>query len=199
MVLFEDIYEKVVKDLELGLPQWLVYHNVKHTKYVLKQAVIIAEMENISYRDIFLVKIAALYHDTGFLIDNKDHEILGCGIASKDLKDKELTAAELEKICGMIAATKIPQKPRNILEQIIADADLEYLGTDQFEVYSLKLYEELLHFRPGLTSKEWDEIQINFLSKHSYHTEYCKRTKEPIKQKNLELVRERFAGVRRGM
>ncbi len=192
MEFFENIYRKVVKDLELGLPDWLVYHNVNHTKYVLQQAESIAKMENIPGRDLFLVKLAALYHDTGFLIERNDHESHGCRIASKDLKDKELTTVELEKICKMIQATKIPQKPGNILEKIIADADLEYLGTDQFEIYSKKQYEELLHLKPGLTLKEWDKIQIDFLSQHSYHTDYCMEYKEPVKQKNLELVRKRF-------
>lgn len=185
------IYYKVIKALEEDLPLWLTYHNVEHTKYVLKQAEIIAKHEGITGRDLNLVRIAALYHDTGFLKDRKNHETLSCNFAFQDLREI-MTAAETDKICGMIMATKIPQSPTNITEKIIADADLEYLGTKYFFRFSKKLYQELLHYNPSLTLKEWDEIQIDFLTNHSYHTSYCQQMKEPIKRRNMEMVRERL-------
>lgn len=190
--MFEAIYNKVIQDLKTGLPDSLVYHNANHTKYVLIQAASIAEKEGVQGRDLTLVKIAALYHDTGFLIQREDHEELGCSIASRDLKQYDLSSEEVAKICGMIRATHIPQRPTNLHEQIVADADLEYLGTNYFDEYSKKLHRELLHLNPNLTSQKWDEIQIDFLSKHSYHTNYCKQNKEPIKRRNLEMVKERL-------
>lgn len=192
--MFKPLYQKVITELQLGLPEWLVYHNADHTKYVLRQACAIAIMENVTGRDRILVKIAALYHDTGFLIQREDHERLGCIKANQDLQDTALSAAEVEKICGMIRATHIPQQPTSILEQIVADADLEYLGTTHFETYSRKLKSELRHYTPQLTDREWDEIQLDFLSKHSYHTRYCRAVKDPIKQDNLKTVKERLLG-----
>lgn len=192
MTTFQDIYTNLIKKLEEGLPEWLSYHNVHHTNYVIQQASHIAEMENICGRDLFLIKVAALYHDAGFLVQREEHEKLGCELAARDLKDSALNQAEIQKVCEMIMATKIPQTPKNILEQIIADADLEYLGTNHFKKYGQKLYTELRNDNPDLTEKEWDEIQVRFLSKHSYHTQYCKTYKEPVKQKNLEMVKEKL-------
>lgn len=190
--MFEDIYYKVITALEQGLPDWLVYHNVNHTKYVLRQASAIATMENVKGRERLLVKIAALYHDTGFLVQREDHERLGCRFAIRDLQKTCISDAEIEKICGMIRATHIPQNPKTLLEQIVADADLEYLGTAHFEKYSQNLNRELLHFNPRLTPEEWDEHQVDFLSKHSYHTNFCRAVKEPVKQKNLRSVKDRL-------
>lgn len=192
MTEFEEIHSNVIKKLEEGLPEWLTYHNAHHTEYVLKQADHIAEQENVTGRDLFLVKIAALYHDVGFLIRREEHEKLGCKIAAEELEGLKLDHLEIQKVCGMIMATHIPQKPTNILEQIIADADLEYLGTDHFEEFSKKLFNELCHYNPHLTKRKWDEIQVSFLSKHSYHTNYCKIYKEPVKRQNLEMVKERL-------
>ncbi len=189
--LFQGIYTKVYKALDQDLPRWLTYHNAAHTKYVIQQAVTIALHENISGRDLCLVKIAALYHDAGFLINHENHEEHGCALASRELLGTQLTQTEIDTVCGMILATNIPQKPKNILEKIVADADLEYLGTDKFEEFGGNLYKELLHFNPKLSLKEWDKIQIDFLSNHSYHTNYCKIHKEPRKQQNLEMVKER--------
>lgn len=191
MDIFKEIYTKGIGNLERDLPRWLTYHNAEHTKYVLAKAETIASHENIEGRDLLLIKIAALYHDAGFLINHEDHETLGCQLASKELLRTKLTQQEIEKVCGMIQATNIPQRPRNILEKIVADADLEYLGTDKFEAFGGNLYKELLHFNPGLSQQEWDKIQIDFLTKHSYHTDFCREHREPIKQENLQLIKDR--------
>lgn len=192
MQIFNHLYRKVITQLEADLPPWLKYHNANHTKYVIQQAESIANKENINGRDLLLIKIAALYHDTGFFIRRLDHEILSCEIASRDLKASDLNQEEIKKICGMISATKVPQQPENILEMIVADADLEYLGTDEFDTFSNNLFLELLHSNPTLTQQEWDKIQVDFITKHSYHTSYCKIYKEPLKQKNLDKVRNRI-------
>ena len=76
-------------------------------------------------------------------------------------------------------ATKIPQSPQNKLEEIIADADLEYLGTDNAESQAASLYRETRSLHPGLTEEAWNEIQISFLQKHHYFTSYCKAFTEP--------------------
>lgn len=191
MGIFREIYSKVIGSLERDLPGFLTYHNAEHTRYVLEKAETIALHENIEGRDLLLIKIAALYHDAGFLINHENHEALGCKLASRELLGTKLTQPEIDKVCGMIQATNIPQRPRTILEKIVADADLEYLGTDNFEAFGGNLYKELLHFNPNLSQQEWDEIQIDFLTKHSYHTVFCREHREPKKQENLQMVKDR--------
>ena len=194
MINFPRIYRSIISKLEQNLPAHLTYHCAAHTKEVLRNAVFLAEKENVSGRDLCLLKIAALYHDTGFLLDRKEHEQKSCVLAMEDLKN-ELKEEDLEKICGMIMATRIPQEPKNKLERILADADLEYLGTDDFETISGNLYRELLHFNPSLSTEEWLDLQIKFISNHSYHTGFCKKQREPKKQENLEKLKRRtFTG-----
>ena len=82
-------------------------------------------------------------------------------------------------------ATKIPQNPQNLLEEILADADLEYLSTQNFEPVSEMLFLELKYFNPAFTREDWRMVQIDFLSKHAYHTDFCKRYKENFKQQHL--------------
>ncbi len=88
----------------------------------------------------------------------------------------------------MIAATKIPQRPKNILEKIVADADLFYLGTPDYKQYSEKLYKELKHFDPSINDEKWLKIQVNFLSSHSYHTKYGKEVLAPVKRNILNSL-----------
>jgi predicted metal-dependent HD superfamily phosphohydrolase len=176
------------------LPDHLTYHNLDHTAYVLEKAIFLAKQSHVSAEDLHLLKLAALFHDTGFIDNPKDHEEKGCKIAEGYLA-KGYSKAELDKIYGMIMATKIPQSPSTNLEKILADADLEYLGTDLFEQIGESLFTELKHFNPNFTEQAWDELQLVFMQKHFYHTEYCQKHREPKKQENLLLVKKRLGVV----
>lgn len=191
--MFEKVYQKIMSRLENNLPSWLHYHSPEHTRYVLDKAILIAGKENVSEEDLLLIKIAAVYHDSGFLISPKNHEKLGCQIAGKELQNHELDARQIQKICGMIMATRIPQKPKTLLEEILADADLEYLGTNKFEEFGNQLYKERLHFHPDMSIEEWNEIQIDFMSNHSYHTNFCIEHRQPKKLANLEKLKRAFS------
>ncbi len=189
---FLPIYNKVISNLEQNLPSWLHYHCPEHTKHVVEKVIYIAKKEGIGEQELFLLKIAALYHDIGFIITREKHEELSCVIATQELKDFGLKLEEIEQICEMMKATEIPQKPTSHLASILADADLEYLGTDDFLKWSERLYLELLHYQPDLSENKWNEIQYNFMSKHNYHTTYCKQNREPKKLENLKLIKEKL-------
>lgn len=191
MKLIDQIYNKIISDLEKNLPAYLTYHDFNHTKLVLEKAILIGRMENISEDELLLLKIAAIYHDTGYKISHENHEAESCKIVKNELPELGFSKSEIEQICGMIMATKIPQRPNSLLEEILADADLEYLGTDDFESISQKLYLELKHFRPELTLQQWYNIQISFFTKHHYHTEYCRKNRESFKLKNLARIQDK--------
>ncbi|MBO6880107.1 MULTISPECIES: HD domain-containing protein [Winogradskyella] len=185
---FKKIQAHVFELLEKNLPSYLTYHSVEHTRYVLEKVIYIASKENISKSDLLLLKIAALYHDVGFIKSHENHEEIGCEIASKDLKGFHFSTEDIDSVCGMIMATKIPQDPKNHLEEILADADLEYLGTKHFFSVSELLYKELKYFNKELTPQEWYNIQVDFINNHTYHTNYCKHYKSFRKYKNLEKL-----------
>lgn len=193
-MVFEEIKNRIYEDILEKLPSHLTYHNLDHTAYVLEKAIFLANQSKVGAADLELLKLAALFHDTGFIDNPKDHEEKGCKIAESYLAD-EYSREDLAKIHGMIMATKIPQSPTNHLENILADADLEYLGTELFEQIGLSLYEELKHFNPNFTEQAWDELQLVFMQKHHYHTEYCRQNREPKKQENLLKVKKRLGLV----
>ncbi|TRO65531.1 HD domain-containing protein [Christiangramia sabulilitoris] len=184
------IFDNLHTRLENDLPYYLYYHCPAHTKSVIDRCEFLAQLEKISEQETYLVKIAGLYHDAGFLIGRKDHETKSCELATAELPEYGFTKAEIKLICGMISATRIPQKTHNIYEKIVADADLFYLGTDEYNFYSNQLYRELKYFNPELNENEWFEIQLNFLNAHRFHTEYGKETLEPIKQINKQKLIE---------
>lgn len=183
------LYGNTIDFLKEKLAPFLTYHDWNHTLHVLKMAEYIAIQEHIQEDSMLLLKTAALFHDSGFINSTAEgHEEESIRIAEKKLPEFGYTKKEIDIISGMIRATSIPQKPKTKLECILADADLEYLGTDDFKRIGDKLYLELKYVNPNLTLEEWDEIQIKFLQSHFYHTSYCIQNRTAIKEKNLNAL-----------
>ena len=180
--------EFVINLLKNNLPEKYYYHNPEHTIYVQEKAMEIGSHEKCTEEEMELMEIAALWHDTGYIKMYRQHEEQSCILARKYLPEYGLSSIDIEKICGMIMATKIPQTPKNKLEEIIADADLEYLGTETFEIKSEDLFHELQSLNPLLTKDKWDEMQISFLQKHHYFSRFCKENREPVKQDYLNKL-----------
>lgn len=183
--------EFILKKLSNELSEKLTYHGVHHTISVLENCRQYIRRMEINEKDAFLLETAALMHDTGYLIAVNDHEERSKEYIKGMLPGWNYSSDEIERINGMIEATKIPQKPANVLEQIIGDSDLDYLGTDAFDRISETLYSELFALNKIKNREQWDELQIRFLQSHRYHTPFAKEHREPVKQKHLEdLIRK---------
>ena len=176
------------------LPDNLTYHGLHHTLYVLNAAMEIAAEEHITVAEKKLLRIAALYHDGGFLFTYHNHEIEGCKMAKENLPAFGYTDDEIKIICGIILATKIPQSPKTLLEKIICDADLEYLGREDFYKISHSLFCEMKTYMNLKDENEWNKIQKNFLEQHQYFTEFGKKHLEPHKQQRLKEISRLISG-----
>ena len=189
---FQEIRTRVLSLLDKKLDPRLTYHNLTHTKDVLEQAERIGKGEKLQdLNDLLLLRVAALFHDTGFLYTYKHHEEKSCEIMMEHVGQGDLEDWELEKVRGMIMATKIPQTPHNKLEQIICDADLDYLGRDDFGRISDGLKLEFLAYNVIKTEADWDPLQIRFFESHNYFTNTCKQDRNPRKLKHLQWVKEK--------
>lgn len=187
----EGMQDFVVGLLEKELPDWYRYHTIAHTMYVMDKVVEIAIGENCTPAELGMVWVAALWHDTGHINRYLGHEEESCVLARFYLPAYGYDEKAIETICGMIMATHTPQLPKNKLEGILADADLEYLGTDEAEEKSQLLYEELKHLDPSLTPEEFMRLQIDFLKEHHFFTAYCVKNKQPGKAEYLaKLIKE---------
>ena len=176
--------------LERDLSPDLYYHGLHHTLDVLATAESLCVEENINDYDTILLKTAALFHDAGFLRNNLNHEALGCDLVREHLPTFGYSEKAIEKICGMIQSTKIPQSPKNKLEEIICDADLDYLGRDDFQKIGDTLFEELKAYHYLKTREEWDAMQISFLEKHTFFTESSRAKRQLKKEAHLAALKK---------
>jgi HD superfamily phosphodiesterase len=180
--------------LRTELSDQLYYHGLRHTMDVLRVSTALCKKEGVGGHQLRLVKTAALFHDAGFVTNkHSGHELEGCQMAKDALPGFGYTDGDIEVICGMIMSTKIPQSPQNLLEEIICDADLDYLGRDDFERIGNSLFEELQAYQLIGDEKEWNRLQVSFLSAHAFHTQTNKREREPVKQGYLSDLKKLVA------
>ncbi|KQR91505.1 hypothetical protein ASG01_14145 [Chryseobacterium sp. Leaf180] len=189
---YEKLNTIIISRLRDQLPEHLSYHSVMHVKDVIDSVEKIALSENVNDEDLVLLRTAALFHDTGFLFGSKNHEEKSCEIAEEYLLDYGYSQSQLKKIQGMIMATKIPQSPKNHLEEIVADADLDYLGRDDFFTIGNKLFEELSMFGIVNSERDWNLLQEKFLESHQYFTKTSIRERKQKKQKNLDIIKSKL-------
>lgn len=179
----------IIDLLAQQLPSNLHYHGLHHTRDVVNASAWLAAVEGITDGEsLNLLKTAALFHDSGYMYTYLNHEEAGCEIATQCLPAFDYTPEQIAVICGMIRATKVPQKPQTHLEEILCDADLDYLGRAGFESISETLHQELLAWHFIQPEEDWGKKQIDFLKQHQYWTQTALAQRQPAKQVQLDKL-----------
>lgn len=193
---YEGVKALMVEKLSKELSPSLYYHDIQHTLDVLHSAERLLEAENIEQQEQLIVKTACLFHDSGMLVTYIGHEEASCVIASEILPRFNYTKEAIEIINKMIMTTKLPQSATQTLEQIICDADLDYLGRSDFNMISHRLkYEWDTHSIRKTTLKEWYTLQVSFLKNHAFFTKSAIESREAVKQQNLFEILEMLNGT----
>ena len=185
---FEKAESFIFFKLEKELPKSLTYHNIHHTKEVLHNVRLLSKEEKIEGDDLIILLTAALFHDVGFIQVYMGHEEVSCEYAKKILPDFDYKDYQIEEICELIMTTKIPQRATTIQEKILCDADLLYIGTNQYFSHAKRLYKELHNLVIIKNYNEWIDYQVKFIKSHEYYTTIGKGQYTIIQAQNLELI-----------
>ena len=194
-------YQKKIKEVKKYILAYfnqfederLLYHNIQHTKNVVAACKEISAHYDLEKDDYFALITAAWFHDTGYLSGKDSHEEKGANVAKKFLEEISIPQELIEKVIETILATKSPQKPSSEIENIICDADLFHLGTNEFKKEN-KLLKEECETLEGITipDMEWQEKDLIFLKSHRYHTVYCQNLLNTYKMKNIEQLQKKL-------
>ncbi|WP_090558944.1 Pycsar system effector family protein [Pedobacter hartonius] len=170
----------------------LIYHNLDHTERVVKAVVKIANHYQLSDHDFFVVNAAAWFHDIGYLTSFDHHEARGGESAKQFLTARGAEPEVIELIVNCILATKMPQHPVSLLEQIVCDADLFHLGGDNFKENNKLMRREVKAFHEkDIDKDEWRLKTIALFEGHHYHTEYCQDLLNAKKELNLQELKDK--------
>jgi len=164
------------------------YHNFTHTAEVAKVTEEIADSISINENDKEALIIAAWFHDIGHTETCEGHEDVGIDLAEKFLRSINYREDGIAKVISLINATRMPRNPNNILEEIICDADLYHLGTNDFDKKG-ELYKNEIEALQGfkIPEKDWLQNNLKFMEQHKFYTDYAKQRFET--QKNINYIK----------
>lgn len=185
---FEQAHRFLMPKLEQELPGYLTYHNSQHTKDVVQAVEQLSRAENVTEYEKELLIAAALFHDAGFLKTYDGHEEESCEMAREALPSFDYSKDDIDAICDLIMATKLQHEPTTLLQKIIRDADVHYLGTNNYFTNATKLYDEYKHKGFVKDHRDWHKKQIIFLENHEFFTRSAIKNYGPWKKKNLQLL-----------
>lgn len=192
VLLLEQVKEELIRFFHIHEIPALSFHNFEHTKMVVANAGQIGRHYQLDDHDFFVVVTAAWFHDTGYYLTGKtNHEIAGADKAKAFLSALGVDNQTIEQIRNCILATSMPQSPRNLLEQIVCDADLFHLGTnDFFSINKLIRKEAMLRSGNKLSKSDWSKSTIQLMEAHQYKTAYARKLLQEKKQQNIAALKE---------
>ena len=180
-----ELKEKIFDDLSNILDENYSYHNLDHTKRVISAAVDIGSNYDLSEKDWRCLLTACLLHDYGFIESHVDHEKISAKLSSQILPKYGFSETDIQIINSLIIVTKLEEKPKNLLESIIRDSDLEYLGSEDFIKISPLLKKEWINCKVVKSDSEFYKIQYEFILNHSFYTDFM--IKNSINQKKVNI------------
>ncbi len=195
---YEGAVRYALDRLERELPPELAYHNLSHTRDdVMPMTLRLAGSCGLNDQEMRLLEVGAAFHDIGFCVQRHDHERAGAEIAGQVLPAFGFDKEQVATVQGMIMATKLPQSPQNLLEEILADADLDNLGREDAVTRSLALRDELSAMGAPVTEEQWYERQLRFLRDHRYWTDAARDLRSDGKQAVIAVIEGLLADSRR--
>lgn len=189
---FQSASQHAIDRLENKLSILYTYHSMRHTcEEVVGMTGKLADMEGMDAESRMLMVTGAYFHDIGFTIQRQNHELVGAEYILAVLPQYGYTRGQIEVVRGIILATRLPQTPYNLMEQIVADADLDSLGRSDFWTRSLALRYEMALLGMYFNDDEWCERQRKFLRQHQYFTPSAKLLRDEQKKSNILFLLDR--------
>jgi predicted metal-dependent HD superfamily phosphohydrolase len=185
--------ERYVKELfEQKLAQKYKFHDIEHTEHVVKMADEIGRAVNLKNEELEMVMLASWFHDSGYSEKYIGHEEISSRIAFEFLKKNDYPETKILKVQQIIMATKMPQCPNNLLEEVLCDADLAHLGKKNFFKFNNRLRDELKEEQiiKRVRKNDWLRYNIAFLESHEFHTSYAQNLFGAKKKKNIKTLKK---------
>ena len=194
---FEQAKQYALQRLQKELSPGLYYHGLIHTiDDVVPATEKFAEGEGVNGESLNLLLTAAWFHDLGFIEVRVGHEVVGARIASEVLPGFGYSEEQIQIVKGIIMATVVPQSPLTILERIMADADLDVLGRDDFMLRNSNLRREQAFFGQEFTDPQWFSGQLKFVESHIYFTASARALRDAGQVKNVADLRKKLEEIK---
>lgn len=171
----------------------LLYHNHRHTLELAGIVNKIAQNQAADERSSFIASASAWFYNTGYLLNgvagNKEKS---ADYAEKFLKSIVADDSVSGEVKACILATQLPQQPQSLAAEILCDAVMYYLGTNEFPEKN-KLLRRETEVLEGIkiSGNEWRKKSIVLMESHRYFTDYCRLLLSETKKENIDRLKRK--------
>ncbi|MFC2129329.1 adenylate/guanylate cyclase domain-containing protein [Bacteroidota bacterium] len=183
-----DLEDRVFNQLLNEHPGTYHFHTRDHLHHIYDQAELICRAENISEEDTLLTLSASLLLYAGLTESYEHFENRSAEIAREILPEYLYTEKQIDAICNLILATKVPYEPQNKLEAILIDAKMEYIGRPDFSKMIKLLYLELKSNEREKSMKKLIREYVDLLKTFKYFTVAGQRLREVSGDEQIALL-----------
>jgi len=189
----DDLEDKIFEEIFTNLPEFLHFHRPDYAKKVYDQSFLLCRSEEIEEEDRLLVRTAALMLFTGLIQDYHHFENRSIVVCREILPNFSYSEVQIDRICNLIIATKMPFNPVNQLERILIDARMEYIGRPDYTENIKLLFKELRENGSKINGQQFKKQQLELLYEFQYFTTAASRLREVSGAKQMSnLEKERW-------
>jgi len=187
--------EEYVVNMMTNIASNMYFHNVTHILDVYKQVDILSQEEKIADEDILFLKTAALLHDIGYAITYEDDiSAISEHIAREFLPIYQYKPQQIDRICHLMKAANYDFDPKDVVEEVMHDANHMFYGREDYVDLIMELLKELEEHNIPLDKTEWYESNSERLLKHKFYTKSAVEKVEVTAEEQVERLRERSEG-----
>jgi adenylate cyclase len=173
-----DLEDRVFNQVLAELPESLHFHRLEYAKKVYMQSFLLCRSEEIEQEDRLLVRTAALLLYTGLTQAYQNFENRSTVICREILPDFAYSETQIEQICKLILAAKMPFSPSNRLETILIDARMEFIGRPDYTDQMKLLYREMKEAGAKINGQQFKKQQFELLYNFEFNTLAARRLRE---------------------
>ncbi len=169
------VFDKLKEEQSEKMP----FHNLEYARHLYEYSIILAKSENLDLEETLIIKTASLFLSLGQTGISQNPEIKAARLAREILPEFKYTEGQINTISNILLAAKWPPEPYDLLEKIMIDIRMEYLGRADFVEVQQKLFQELTEYMQlAISPNEWINSQISLLQEHEFLTTGARRLRE---------------------
>jgi adenylate cyclase len=185
-----DLEEKVFGTILSDLPASLHFHRIEYAHKVYDQSFLLCRAEEVEQEDRLLVRTAALMLFTGLTQSYNNFENRSSVIAREILPGFKYSEVQIDQICNLILSTKPPFHPNNLLEKILIDAKMEYIGRPDYSTQIKLLFQELIEAGVKLNGQQFKKQQLELLYGFKFYTVAAQRLREVSGEDQMTILEQ---------
>lgn len=177
----------------------LEFHTTRHTLQVVDAVSELCRELGVPENSMNEIIIAAWFHDLGYTKKYIGHEEESKRMAEEFLRGRGADGDLIDRILDLIDATRLDVEPQNLHQEIIKDADLYNLATNEALEYTAQLRSEWALFcNKEYDDETWLALNLDFYKNHKYYTHYGAETLDSKKENNIKVLEEQLSLASKG-